>query len=82
MFRLVSHLRPSASVTASRLGLSSTVYAVTQGNTSQYGVRHLSSLRPAKPGSNHGSKTDSSKNMPQDNSVTNLFSPTSKKRIL
>jgi len=61
MIRLVSHLRPSASVATSRLGLSSTVYAVTPGNTSPYGVRHLSLLRPAEPGSNHGG----GENMPQ-----------------
>jgi len=38
------------------------MYAVTPGNipinTSQYGGRRLSSLRPAEPGSNHGGKTD------------------------
>jgi len=73
----VLHLRPGASVTASRLRRSSAVYAVTPGNiltnTSQSGVRYLSSLRPAESGSNHGGKTDGGEKMPEDNSTANKW---------
>ena len=41
-------------------------------NTLQYGVRRLSSLRPAETGSNHGGKTDGGEKMPQDNSDANM----------
>ena len=63
----VPHLRPGAwATTASRLRRSSALYAVTPGNfplkTPQYGVRYLSSLRPAESGSNHGGKTDGGEN--------------------
>jgi len=66
----VPHLRPGTSVAASRLGPSSTVYAITpvntHTNTFQYGVRHMSSLKPAEPGSSHGGKSDGGKNKSQD----------------
>jgi len=76
-----THLRPGASVTAYRLGPSSSVHAVTFGNTPQYGVRRLSSLSPAETGSNHGGKTNGGEKMPQDNSAVSSVLELMKKLI-